>query len=93
MKVYLWKVEFYLSNEYDDEEYLGRSLYNEHDDPYGSALYSSSELLQKDDSEKRHYYEERPELVKEILMEGTKKAKQKAEEQMKKVRTAMKIDY
>ena len=22
MKVYLWKVKFYLSNEYDDEEYL-----------------------------------------------------------------------
>ena len=44
-------------NKDDDEEYLGRSLYNEHDDPYGSALYSSSELLQKDDSEKKHYYD------------------------------------
>lgn len=43
--------------------------------------------------ERRKKYEENPELVKQILEEGTKKAKQKAEEQMKKVRTAMKIDY
>ena len=43
--------------------------------------------------EKRKYYEEHPEIVKEILNNGTKKAKQKAEEQMKKVRIAMKIDY
>ena len=31
--------------------------------------------------------------VKKILDEGTKKAKQKAEEQMNKVRKAMQIDY
>ena len=43
--------------------------------------------------ERRKKYEENPELVKQILEEGTKKAKLKAEEQMKKVRTAMKIDY
>ena len=43
--------------------------------------------------EKRKYYEEHPEIVKQILNNGTKKAKQKAEEQMKKVRIAMKIDY
>lgn len=43
--------------------------------------------------EKRKYYEEHPEIVKEILDNGTKKAKQKAEEQMKKVQKAMKIDY
>ena len=30
---------------------------------------------------------------KEILENGTKKAKQKAEEQMKKIKKAMKIDY
>ena len=43
--------------------------------------------------EKRKYYEEHPEEVKRILDEGTKKAKQKAEEQMNKVRKAMQIDY
>ena len=43
--------------------------------------------------EKRKYYEERPELVKEILMEGTKKAKKVAKETMIKVKEAMKLDY
>ena len=43
--------------------------------------------------EKRKYYEEHPEIVKEILDKGTKKAKEKAEIQMKNVKKAMKIDY
>ena len=43
--------------------------------------------------EKRKYYEERPEVVKEILLEGTKKAQKIAEETMKKVKQAMKLDY
>ena len=43
--------------------------------------------------EKRKYYEEHPEIVKEILDKGTKKAKEKAETQMKNVKKAMKIDY
>ena len=43
--------------------------------------------------EKRKMYEENPELVKEILDNGTKKAQEKARETMKKVRQAMKIDY
>ncbi len=43
--------------------------------------------------EKRKYYDEHPEVVDKILQEGTKAAKSKAEEQMKKVRKAMKIDY
>ncbi len=42
---------------------------------------------------RRKKYEENPELVKEILEEGTKAAKEKAEEITKKVKTAMKIDY
>lgn len=42
---------------------------------------------------KRKYYEERPELVEEILKEGTKKAQIKAQETMKKVKKAMKLDY
>ncbi len=43
--------------------------------------------------EKRHYYEERPELVKEILMEGTKTARKEASITMEKVKDAMKLDY
>lgn len=42
---------------------------------------------------KRKYYEERPELVQKILDNGTTRAKLRAQEQMKKVRQAMKIDY
>lgn len=43
--------------------------------------------------EKRKYYEERPELVNEILIAGTKKAREKAKDTMKKVKEAMKINY
>lgn len=43
--------------------------------------------------EKRAYYEEHPEEVDKILMEGTKKAQQVAKETMKKVKEAMKLDY
>ncbi len=43
--------------------------------------------------EKRKYYEENPEVVKEILETGTKKAQEKAKEQMKKIKQSMKIDY
>ena len=43
--------------------------------------------------EKRKYYEDRPELVDEILMNGTKKAQQIAKQTMKKVKKAMKLDY
>lgn len=43
--------------------------------------------------EKRHYYEERPKEVKEILMEGTKKAQTVARETMQEVKAAMKLDY
>lgn len=43
--------------------------------------------------EKRKYYEEHPELVEKILKEGTFIAQNKAKEQMKKIRKAMKIDY
>lgn len=43
--------------------------------------------------EKRAYYEEHPEEVDKILMEGTKKAQQVAKETMKKVKEAMKLNY
>lgn len=43
--------------------------------------------------ERRQYYEKRPELVREILMEGTKKAQVVAKETMKEVKKAMKLDY
>ena len=43
--------------------------------------------------EKRRYYEENPKLVKEILMEGTKKAQKEAANTIKKVKESMKLDY
>ncbi len=43
--------------------------------------------------ERRKTYEDNPELVDKILEEGTTKARDKAKEQMKKVKKAMKIDY
>lgn len=43
--------------------------------------------------EKRKYYEERPELVDELLIKGTEKARKTAKEVMKEVKKAMKLDY
>lgn len=43
--------------------------------------------------EKRKYYEERPELVDELLIKGTEKARKTARETMKKIKKAMKLDY
>ena len=43
--------------------------------------------------EKRKYYEENPELVYKILSDGTKKAREYAKENMKRIKKAMKLDY
>ena len=43
--------------------------------------------------EKRKYYEERPELVEKMLIQGTNKARETAKEAMKKVKKAMRLDY
>ena len=43
--------------------------------------------------ERRKQYEDNPELVDKVLSDGNKKAKEKAEETIKKVKKAMKIDY
>ena len=43
--------------------------------------------------EKRKYYEEHPEIVDEILKNGTEKARKTAKETMKKVKKAMRLDY
>ncbi len=42
---------------------------------------------------KRRYYEERPDLVKEILLTGTEKARKITQGTMAIVREKMKIDY
>ena len=42
---------------------------------------------------KRSYYENHPEEVKSILLEGTKAAETRAQETLKNVKKAMKIDY
>ena len=43
--------------------------------------------------EKREYYVAHPEIVDEILIKGTKKAREKAKETMKVVKESMKLDY
>ena len=43
--------------------------------------------------EKRAYYEEHPEEVDKILIEGTEKARKEAKETMKRVKKAMRLDY
>ena len=43
--------------------------------------------------EKRKYYEERPELVDKIIIEGTQKARVIAKETMREVKKAMRLDY
>ena len=43
--------------------------------------------------EKRRYYEERPELVREILKDGTKHAREIAKENMARIKEAMKLNY
>ena len=42
---------------------------------------------------KRAYYEEHPEIIDKVLVEGTEKARKTAKETMNKVRKAMKLDY
>ena len=43
--------------------------------------------------EKRKYYEEHPELVEQILRDGTKKAQKVAHENLKRIKQNMKINY
>jgi tryptophanyl-tRNA synthetase len=43
--------------------------------------------------EERAKYEDKPEMLREIMMEGTRKARQTGAETMRLVREAMKIDY
>lgn len=63
------------------------------------CVYCKKELVRammeflKPIQERRKYYEERPELVEEILKEGTSATKKKAEEVMKRVRKNMELDY
>jgi tryptophanyl-tRNA synthetase len=42
---------------------------------------------------KRHYYEERPKEVRDILMAGTAHAREISKETMLKVKKAMKLDF
>ena len=43
--------------------------------------------------EKRKYYEEHPEIVDEILKEGTEKARKEAKKNMKRIKEAMMLNY
>ena len=55
-------------------------------------INSMNEFL-KPIREKRRYYEEHPELVEQILKDGTNEARKTAKEVMEKVRKNMRIDY
>ena len=43
--------------------------------------------------EKREYLEAHPEIIDKVLLEGTAKAKKEAENTMKRIKQAMKLDY
>jgi len=43
--------------------------------------------------EERAKYEDKPDMVREVMMEGTRKARTRGEETIRAVRDAMKIDY
>lgn len=43
--------------------------------------------------DKRHYYEEHPEIVDKVLLDGTSKAQKRAKEVVLKVKKSMRIDY
>ena len=57
------------------------------------GLINSMMEFLKPIQDRRKVYEENPNLVDEILIDGTKKAKVKAETKMKEIRKNMKIDY
>ena len=44
-------------------------------------------------AEKRAYYENNPEEVDKILLEGTKNAQKIARKKLKKIKKSIKIDY
>lgn len=56
-------------------------------------LYEVLEETLKPIRERRAYYENNPELVSEILINGTKKAREKAGETLKRVRRNIGIEY
>ena len=56
-------------------------------------LISKMNEFLKPIKEKRKYYEDNPKIVDEILVKGSKEAKKKAEEVIKKVKSNMKITY
>jgi len=43
--------------------------------------------------EKRKYYEKNPEIIREIVIEGSKKARQVAKQTLDEAKKAMNLDY
>ena len=66
---------------------------------YQKAVGCKKELISaiqnhlKDFREKKQYYDEHPEIVEKILVDGTKKAGTIAKKKMKDIRKSMEIDY
>ncbi len=76
-----------------------KTLKNECEQGLRGCVKCKKELIKEISSflepirEKRKYYDENEDLVKEILNNGTSIASDKAKEQMKKIKKAMLIDY
>ena len=56
-------------------------------------MHTKSQVIIKPIRDKRDFYENNPEIVDKILIEGTKKAQQKANERMTEIREVMKLNY
>lgn len=89
---------YYYHQLVDDEE-TKRKVCSECKKGTRGCVLCKKELIEKMNEflkpikEKRKYYEEHPEEVNQILKEGTKKTQEKAKQEMKKIKKAMKIDY
>ena len=91
------------SNDDQIKKYSDFNTLSEMKDKYSSGglgdvtikkvLYNVIEEILTPIREKRKYYEDHPEIVDRILMEGTLKAQKTAKQTMEKVKKAMKLDY
>ena len=72
--------------------YYYHNLFSSTEDCKKQLIENTDKVLQPI-REKRHYYEERPNEVIDILMAGTSHAKEIAKQTMKRVKKSMKLDY
>ena len=75
------------------EPFLGLFLGGIGDVAVKAALYKALNEFLEPIRERRAQYEAQPDYVRDVVMEGTRKTRKVADETMRKVREAMKIDY